>query len=118
MGSIGRDINDIYRGNNKGVLGDVELNDKVTEAARAAVRALVNQSTDSNGRVKEVKNMFDEVGSFFGGLVGQKKPWTQAIVNAGFPDVDENRLAPLVGYLEFCLKQIVANNELGESWSC
>lgn len=111
--SVGRDINEVYRGNNNGVLDDVELNDKVTEAARAAVRALVNQSTDSNGRVKEVKNMFDEVGSFFGGLVGQKKPWTQAIINAGFPDVDENRLAPLVGYLEFCLKQIVANNELG-----
>merc|ERR1712127_189094 len=61
--SIGRDINDIYRGNNNGVLADVELNDNVTEAARAAVRALVNQSTDSNGRVKEVKNVFDEVGS-------------------------------------------------------
>merc|ERR1712127_636884 len=71
------------------------------------------QSTDSSGRVKEVKSVFDEVGNFFGGLVGQKKPMTQAIINAGFPDVKEDRLAPLVGYLEFCLKQIVANNELG-----
>jgi len=111
--SVGRDINDVYRGNNNGVLADVELNDKITEAARAAVRALVNQSTDSNGRVKEVKSAFDEVGNFFGGLMGQKKPWTQAIVNAGFPDVEEARLAPLIGYLEFCLKQVVANNELG-----
>jgi len=111
--SIDRDINDIYRGNNNGVLADVELNDKVTEAARAAVRALVNQSTDGNGRVKEVKNVFDEVGSFFGQLTGQKKPWTQAIVDAGFPNVSEERLAPLIGYLEFCLKQIVADNELG-----
>merc|ERR1739844_494781 len=42
-----------------------------------------------------------------------KKPWTQAIIDAGFPNVEEERLAPLVGYLEFCLKQIVANNELG-----
>uniref|UniRef100_A0A7S2K340 magnesium chelatase n=1 Tax=Leptocylindrus danicus TaxID=163516 RepID=A0A7S2K340_9STRA len=111
--SVGRDINDIYRGNNEGVLTDVELNDKVTEASRAAVRALVAQSTDSNGRVKEVKNMFDEMGDFFGGMMGQKKPWTQAIVKAGFPDVSEERLAPLIGYLEFCLKQVVANNELG-----
>jgi len=111
--SIGRDINDIYRGNNQGVLTEVELNDKVTLAARAAVGALVNQSTDSNGRVKEVKGMFDEVGSFFGGLLGQKKPYTQAIIDAGFPDVEEERLAPLITYLEFCLKQIVANNELG-----
>ena len=45
--SIGRDINDIYRGNNKGVLSEVELNDQITLAARAAVRARVNQSTDS-----------------------------------------------------------------------
>jgi magnesium chelatase subunit H len=111
--SIGRDINDIYRGNNNGVLADVEINDKITEASRAAVRALVGQSTDSNGRVKEVKSVFDEVGNFFGGIFGQKKPWTQAIINAGFPNVQEERLAPLIGYLEFCLKQIVANNELG-----
>merc|ERR1719384_2217450 len=111
--SVGRDINEVYRGNNAGVLDDVELNTKVVEASRAAIRALVDQSTDSEGRIKEVKSVFDEVGSFFGSLAGQKKPWTQAIVNAGFPDVDEARLAPLVGYLEFCLKQIVANNELG-----
>jgi len=31
--SIGRDINDIYRGNNKGVLSEVELNDQITLAA-------------------------------------------------------------------------------------
>jgi magnesium chelatase subunit H len=111
--SIGRDINDVYRGNNNGVLKDVELNDKITEAARAAVRALVNQSTDSNGRVKEVKSVFDELGSVFGGMFGQKKPYIQAIINAGFPKVQEERLAPLIAYLEFCLKQIVANNELG-----
>ena len=111
--SLGCDINDIYRGNNNGVLGDVELNEKVTEAACAAVCALVEQSTDSNGRVKEVKNAFDEMGTFFGDILGQKKPWTQAIIAAGFPDVEEEHLVPLIGYLEFCLKQIVANNELG-----
>merc|ERR1712127_1133671 len=70
------------------------------------------QSTDSSGRVKEVKNMLDEMGSFFGSMVGQKKPWTQAIINAGFSDVSEERLAPVIGYIEFCLKQVVANNEL------
>jgi len=110
--SVGRDINDVYRGNNNGVLKDVELSEKITEASRAAVRALVNQSTDSSGRVKEVKSAFDEMGAFFGGLMGSKKPWTQAIIDAGFPDVDEERLTPLIKYLEFCLKQVVANNEL------
>jgi|EP00550_Attheya_septentrionalis_P002627 magnesium chelatase subunit H len=111
--SIGRDINEIYRGNNKGILADVELNEKITTAARAATRALVEQSTDSDGRVKEVKNMFDEVGNFFGSMMGAKKPWTNAIVKAGFPDVNEDRLQPVMTYLEFCLNQIVKDNELG-----
>jgi len=111
--SIGRDINEVYRGNNQGVLSDVELNDQITMASRAAVRALVKQSTDGNGRVKEVKNMFDDMGATLGGFFGLKKPWTQAIVDAGFPEVDEGRLAPVIAYLEFCLKQVVANNELG-----
>eukprot|EP00594_Rhizosolenia_setigera_P002420 CAMPEP_0178941794 /NCGR_PEP_ID=MMETSP0789-20121207/1615_1 /TAXON_ID=3005 /ORGANISM="Rhizosolenia setigera, Strain CCMP 1694" /LENGTH=1369 /DNA_ID=CAMNT_0020621089 /DNA_START=436 /DNA_END=4545 /DNA_ORIENTATION=- len=111
--SVGRDINDVYKGNNLGVLDDVELNEKIVNASRAAVAALVNQSTDGNGRVKEVKNAFDELGSMLGGMLGQKKVWTQAIINAGFPNVSEERLAPVVAYMEFCLKQIVANNELG-----
>eukprot|EP00561_Arcocellulus_cornucervis_P000477 CAMPEP_0185825574 /NCGR_PEP_ID=MMETSP1322-20130828/31112_1 /TAXON_ID=265543 /ORGANISM="Minutocellus polymorphus, Strain RCC2270" /LENGTH=1413 /DNA_ID=CAMNT_0028523297 /DNA_START=32 /DNA_END=4273 /DNA_ORIENTATION=+ len=111
--SIGRDINEIYRGNNNGVLEDVELNTKITDAARAAVRALVQQSTDSSGRVKEVKNMFDEVGGMIGAMMGAKKPWTKAIMDAGFSAVNEERLAPVFTYLEFCLKQIVADNELG-----
>merc|ERR1711865_800069 len=89
--SIGRDINDVYRGNNQGILTDVELNDKITNAARAATRALVDISTDSNGRVKEVKNIFDEVGGMFSKMMGGKKPYTDAIIKAGFPNVDEDR---------------------------
>jgi len=111
--SVGRDINEVYRGNNQGVLVDVEMNEKIVQASRAAVRALVNQSTDSNGRVKEVKNFFDEAGGLFGNIFGLKKPWTQAIIDAGFPDVNEERLAPVFAYLEFCLQQIVKDNELG-----
>jgi magnesium chelatase subunit H len=111
--SIGRDINDIYKGNNQGVLGDVELNTKIVQASRAAVRALVDQSTDGNGRVKEVKSVFDDMGAMFGSMMGQKKPYTEAIIKAGFPKVNEERLQGVMTYLEFCLKQIVANNELG-----
>lgn len=109
--SVGRDINEIYRGNNKGVLADVELNTKIVEASRAAVRALVNKSTDSSGRVKEVKSIFDfdDLGSMF----GQKKAYTRAIIDAGFPKVEEARMQAVMQYLEFCLKQIVADNELG-----
>jgi len=111
--SVGRDINEVYRGNNQGILADVELNTKVTEAARAATRALVEQSVGSDGRIKEVNSVFDDMGAFFGKLTGAKKPWTQAIIDAGFPNVEEDRLAGVMEYLEFCLKQVVANNELG-----
>jgi len=111
--SVGRDINDVYRGNNNGVLEDVDLNTKITEAARAATRALVDRSTDGNGRIKEVKSVFDDLGGMFDGMMGKKKPWTEAIIKAGFPDVSEDRLEGVMGYLEFCLKQVVANNELG-----
>merc|ERR1711935_652396 len=111
--SIGRDINDIYRGNNQGVLDDVELNTKITEAARAATRALVDLSTDGSGRVKEVKSVFDDFGANLGQMFGQKKPYTQAIIDAGFPKVEEERLEGVMTYIEFCLKQVVADNELG-----
>ena len=46
-------------------------------------------------------------------MMGQKKPYTEAIIKAGFPEIDESRLEGLMGYLEFSLKQVVANNELG-----
>jgi len=36
----------------------------------------------------------------------------KALMDAGFDNVPEEALAPLQGYLEFCLLQIVANNEV------
>jgi magnesium chelatase subunit H len=110
--SVGREINEVYRGNNNGVLQDVELNNKIVEASRAAVRALVEQSTGSDGRIKEVTSVFD-LGEMFNKITGKKKPYTEAIIKAGFPNVQEERLEGVMKYLEFCLKQIVANNELG-----
>ncbi len=86
--SVGCNINKVYRGNNQGLLVN-KLNKKITQVSRAAMRALINQSTDSNGHLKEVKNFFDEVTSLFGGLFGAKKLWTQTIIDAGFPDVNK-----------------------------
>jgi len=77
------------------------------------VRALVEQSTDSSGRVKEVTSVFDDLGNMFNKMAGGKKPYTKAIIDAGFPNVQEERLEGVMKYLEFCLKQVVANNELG-----
>ena len=111
--SIGRNIDDIYSTSNAGVLADVELNEKIVQASRAAVRALVMESTDGDGRVKEVKSPLDEIGNFFGNMIGKKRPYVEAIIDGGFPKINPERLVPLFDYLEFCLKQIVANNELG-----
>ena len=44
--SLGRNIDDVYRGANNGILADVEMNEKITMASRAAVRALVSLSLD------------------------------------------------------------------------
>eukprot|EP01038_Epipyxis_sp_PR26KG_P010990 gene10990-14764_t len=108
--SIGRDIEDIYRQSNAGKLDDVSLLQKITEATRSAVRAMVGRSTDSEGRVSEVspllKSGMNFMNAFTGGSV-QKK----ALSEAGF-NIADDELTPLFDYLEFCLKQIVADNEV------
>jgi len=109
--SVGRDIEDLYKSANSGKLEDVALLQKVTEAQRAATRALVEKSTDSDGRVKEVATFFKQGMNLLQGLSGGS-PWKKALAAGGFT-VSEEELAPLFDYLEFCLKQIVADNEVG-----
>ena len=110
--SVGRKIEDVYRGANSGDLDDVELNRQITEANRAAVRAMVQRSTDASGRVKDVQPMFASAGGILNMFTGGS-PQKKACADAGFPDVDEDALTPLFEYLEFCLRQIVADNEVG-----
>ncbi|MBA2749642.1 MAG: magnesium chelatase subunit H, partial [Tatlockia sp.] len=104
--SIGRDINDIYRLNDQGILEDVELLQSITLATRSAVTALVKAQTDADGRVAKVAKL-----NFFN--MGKKAPWTEALHQAGYPKVDSQDLKPLFEYLEFCLVQVCADNELG-----
>jgi len=106
----GRKLEEIYRNANEGVLQDVELLQKITQGTRAAVRALVDESTDSQGRVKEVQNVMEKA---LGGMFGQA-PYRKALASAGFQKASEDKmLEPLFEYLEFCLRQVVADNELG-----
>ena len=104
--SIGRDINDIYKSNDKGILEDVQLLQDITLATRAAVAALVKEQTDADGRVSLVSKL-----NFFN--MGKKEPWTEALHKAGYTKVDPEAIKPLFEYLEFCLKQVCADNELG-----
>ncbi len=104
--SMGRDIEEVYRNSDCGVLDDVQLQYDITQATRAAVAAMVKEQTDSEGRVSKVTKF-----NFFN--MGKKEPWVTVLHDAGYTQVNTDDLKPLFEYLEFCLKQVVADNELG-----
>lgn len=103
--SLNRDINEVYSHSDKGVLEDVELLQNITMASRAAVAALVKEQTDAEGRVSLVSKL-----NFFN--MGKKVPWIESLNESGYK-VDPEPIKPLFEYLEFCLQQICADNELG-----
>ena len=104
--SLGREMEEIYKNSDAGVLADVELLQAITQATRAAVDALVQAQADADGRISKVSKL-----NFFN--MGRKEPWIEALHNAGYPQVSAADLKPLMEYLEFCLQQIIADNELG-----
>jgi magnesium chelatase subunit H len=104
--SVGRDIDDIFQGSDRGVLADVELLNHITQATRTAVAAMVQAQIDADGRVSRITKL-----NFFN--IGKKAPWVEALHQSGYPAVDTELLKPLFEYLEFCLKQVIADNELG-----
>ncbi|MCT7950996.1 magnesium chelatase subunit H [Ancylothrix sp. C2] len=104
--SLGRDIEEIYQNSDKGILADVELLQNITLTTRAAVGALVKEQTDADGRVSLVSKL-----NFFN--MGKKEPWITALHEAGYKKVDAEAIKPLFEYLEFCLQQVCADNELG-----
>ena len=104
--SLSRPMEDIYRNSDQGLLADVELLQSITLATRAAVSALVHEQINADGRVSLVSKL-----NFLN--IGKKAPWVQALADAGYPHVDQDKLKPLMEYLEFCLEQVCADNELG-----
>jgi magnesium chelatase subunit H len=106
--AIGRDIEQIYSGNNKGVLADVDLLQRITEATRACVREFVNDRTGFDGRIG--KNWIAEITKAFGISV---EPWVRALEGGEFAAADRLELVSLFQYIEFCLNQVVKDNELG-----
>ncbi len=104
--SVGRNLDDIYKNSDRGILDDVQLLYDITQATRKAVSALVQAQTDAEGRVSLVSKL-----NFFN--MGKKAPWLTALTEAGYPSVDAEALKKLMEYLEFCLQQVCADNELG-----
>ena len=112
--SIDRDMEEIYCNSDKGILVDVELLQKITLTCREAVGAMVKEAVNGEGRVSFLSGLSNLFGQ------GRKEPWTEAIVAAGFPvlhcttsDTLKSRLQTLFKYLQFCLEQVCADNELG-----
>jgi len=104
----GRDIEDVYRSSDAGVLEDVRLGEEIKMGVRAAVRASVERSTDDQGRVTKVNEMGEALSAMFSG----GSPMRKALLDLNF-DVADDDLAGLFKYCEFCLKQVVADNEMG-----
>lgn len=110
--SINRSISSIYKGNDAGVLADVELNQKITATCRLAVASMVKAVTGRDGRVSLRQNfawlqqLLEKVG------VKLSTPWQKACKRSGFPNVDSVALNKLFAYLRFCLEQICADMEL------
>jgi magnesium chelatase subunit H len=107
-GTVGRDIEDVYRGSDKGVLADVELLKQITEASRGAITAFVEKTTNSKGQVVGVTNKLSAILGF-----GISEPWVQYLSKTKFIRADREKLRVLFGFLGECLKLIVADNELG-----
>ncbi|KAJ8601073.1 hypothetical protein CTAYLR_009728 [Chrysophaeum taylorii] len=114
--SANRQLEEVYKNADAGVLEDVELLQQMTTTTRDAVRALVDASTGSDGRIKRVEPMAKLMASaaLFGGGLGLT-PYRQTIKKSSVfsKAAEDPALTPLFEYLEFCLKQVVADNELG-----
>ncbi|MDB9312495.1 magnesium chelatase subunit H [Spirulina sp. CS-785/01] len=104
--SLGREIQEVYSNSDRGILNDVDLLQNITQATRDAVAALVKAQTDAEGRVSKVTGL-----NFFNRF--KKTPWVESLHNSGYKEVNTEDLKPLFEYLEFCLEQVCADNELG-----
>ena len=104
--SIGRDLEEIYGNSDRGHLADVQQLYDLNQAVRLAVTALVQEQIDAEGRVSRVSRL-----NFLN--IGRQEPWLKALREAGYGNVNSESLKPLMEYLEFCLEQVCADNELG-----
>ncbi|XP_031127328.1 magnesium-chelatase subunit ChlH, chloroplastic [Ipomoea triloba] len=106
--TVGRQIEDVYRGNDQGILRDVELLRQITEASRGAITAFVERTTNKKGQVVDVADKLTSILGF-----GINEPWIQYLSGTKFYRADREKLRVLFQFLGDCLKLVVADNELG-----
>ncbi len=111
--SKGKTIEEVYEGNNKGKLEDVELNKLITETSREAVGSMVKSLTGRDGRVNMKKSIWTLILEFLRGIgFSIPSPWQASAKKAGFENVNASALDKLFDYLRFCLEQICADKEM------
>nr|POE97470.1 magnesium-chelatase subunit chlh, chloroplastic [Quercus suber] len=106
--TVGRDIEEVYRGSDKGILKDVELLRQITEASRGAITSFVEKTTNKKGQVVDVADKLSSILGF-----GINEPWVQYLSNTKFYRADREKLRTLFQFLGECLRLVVADNELG-----
>ena len=105
--SKGKTIEEVYEGNNKGKLEDVELNKLITETSREAVGSMVRSLTGRDGRVNMKKNIWTLIVEFLRGIgFSIPSPWQASAKKAGFENINQGALDKVFDYLRFCLEQI------------
>ncbi len=111
--SKGKTIEEVYNGNNKGILEDVELNKLITETSRLAVGSMVRSLTGIDGRVNMKKNLWTKFIEFLR-TIGFSIPssWILTVQKAGFENINSPATDKLFDYLKFCLEQICADKEM------
>lgn len=79
--SFGRDIDEVYRNTDVGVVADENLLQRITEGSRDAVRALVSNIVNADGRIYTVV-AFD-IGGFIDEFRGKKFGMDEALKKNG-----------------------------------
>jgi len=109
--SVGRDIEELYRGGDRGILKDVNLLEDIKIASRDMVQEFVSRTVGTDGRVGA--SALSNLAGLFGGPSGGLAPWMSPIKKGQFKKANPKELSKQFVYLKFCLEQIVKDNELG-----
>ncbi len=106
----GKNIEDIYKGNDEGNLEDVELNKLITETSRKVVSSMVNSLSGRDGRVNMKESFLNKLKQRIG--IKTNSSWLTCCRKEGFEEIEIDPLEKLFTYLRFCLDQICADKEM------
>merc|ERR1719472_533158 len=106
--SVGRSIEEVYRNSDKGELADVDLLQEIPLACRASVETFVADKVSNEGRVDV--NLVNDFLSFAG---VKAKPYMEVLEGGQFAGANKDEMDKMFEYLNFCLLQVVKDNEMG-----